>query len=133
MEQQEILFRGKRVDNGKWIEGNLVKTESKETYIFNYYFIPSVSVPSNKFIEVIPETVGQYSGLKDKNETKIFSGDQYKTKYGYTYTVYLKNGAFCGGLNYDNCSPLGWCSEEEDEDLLESNFTNYIEVIRKNK
>lgn len=70
---REILFRGKRTLNGDWIEGLLWKKKYKDNRIFISYF--PYQDDYEEAYSVNPETVGQYTGLTDKNGTKIFEGD----------------------------------------------------------
>ena len=102
---REILFRGKRVDNGEWIQGDLVQ------------FLPHGIVrivtqePPYKDAEVDSDTVGQFTGLTDKNGRKIFEGDIIHLEYSqvffggeyfgeYTAEVSYKEGCFItDGIN----------------------------------
>lgn len=69
--KREILFRGKRIDSGEWIEGSLLVNK------FNTYIIPMYDefIDYYKPISVDSETIGQFTGLTDKKCGKIFSGD----------------------------------------------------------
>lgn len=63
---REILFRGKTVCDGDWVYGGITWNPSKKEVFIHTEWDEG---------KVIPETVGQYTGLCDKNGTKIFEGD----------------------------------------------------------
>lgn len=72
---REILFRGKRVDNGEWTEGYLYKIWNK------VFLLWGMTGDSPNMEEVIPETVGQYTGIKDDQDVRIFEGDIVEVRY----------------------------------------------------
>ena len=80
----EILYKGKKVGDGKWIEGFPILYRAGQIGIAQIHTTTRiVSVEDDEYFDikdlycpkVIPETVGQYAGCTDKNEKKIFVGD----------------------------------------------------------
>ena len=92
---REILFRGKRLDNGEWVEGAFCPKNSEGD-------IPCIIVYNGTlagwWFEVDPATVGQFTGMLDKNGKRIFEGDvvavRYDTVLEMTGQVVFLDGAF---------------------------------------
>lgn len=140
---REILFKGKRVDNGEWIEGFFAKSGDKTFILIDN----DIAVGYVAMKEVLPETVGQYTGLTDKNGKKIFEGDiieqiRGKDAYGKNLFVrfcinfsedYLSYQAFANGLkgySYAGISFAKFCWKNVNNKVI-GNIHDNPELLKK--
>ena len=111
---REILFRGKRLNNGEWVCGSLIQMDSEgsQSFIFPFYKYASSltcdQIVSMFMVAVDPATVGQFTGLCDDKERKVFEGDivdvrgRFKSEVRYV----CRNTGFLIKDNYGNCEWL---------------------------
>lgn len=85
---REYLYKAKRKDNGEWVFGDYTQ----------YAFTGKPCIcGADFFAEIIPETICEYTGLKDKNGKQVFEHDIVTTKYGRLCEfVWLNVPSFCG-------------------------------------
>ena len=157
---REILFRGKNIDNGKWIYGGYVHLH-KTTYCYAgsddgnndihrivFERMTDWNLPNQHMMaDVLPETVGQYTGLTDKNGVKIFEGDvvQYNTYDDFDCQSVVKFGEYnqdgsageysarkCIGfyVDVDNFTCPDWCEDAPDYFPKHFKQQNVLEVAR---
>ena len=112
---REILFRGKRTDNGEWIEGDL-----KQAFRGNQLSSCGImKTPTAYCWRVDPETVGQYTGLTDKNGTKIFEGD----------ILTIENEGVYAAIKYNESNAAFYVEDEDHEDYLGEAWETDVVII----
>lgn len=122
---REILFRGKRIDNGAWVEGYVVVYPSGKTEVHKKCTQP----PDILLVcETDPETVCQYTGLTDKNGKKIFEGDIVRDIFSASVVGIVRYGEYRNTFNDDEYGGhTGFYVEwKEKQDLLRKDLVYWV-------
>ena len=117
---REILFRGKRIDNGEWITGGIFQQKADDVKDEVVYIIDNSSNDVDWAHRVIPETVGQFTGVTDKKGNRVFEGSIFR------YEPHFTTEKACLGIvkyrnTYDRqraCNDCGFVIEWQHEPLL---------------
>ena len=138
---REILFRGKRMDDGEWVEGYLVKAVGGECMILPVTTEHCGGAEFSEGYHCDPTTVGQYTGLKDKNGKRIFEGDIVAQNW-YDYDEPRDDSfgkvVFCEydcsfsvmDVNKDGFMPLGRCGSYHWEVEVIGNIHDNPELLK---
>ena len=115
---RKILFRGKSPVVNDWVYGYYVKTQvdKKEVHTIIPFEELTKTLTEKRWFEVAPSTVGQFTGLTDKNGTKIFDGDIIQ------YSIEEDQAVFIGAVKFGEFNPDGGA-------LIATNVGFYVELV----
>ena len=118
--KREIIFRAKSINTNEWVKSLTIAKGTIKRKCNNFYF----ELEEDKWIGVISETIGQFTGLKDKNEKDIFEDD-------ICIVPYLKNEKTIGVIEFKNGAFIFQSKEDPSLQVVGWSLINQkqIEVI----
>lgn len=131
---REILFRGKRLDNDEWVEGHYF-SNANGTFIFTFPYHANFA-GRDVVCKVDPTTVGQYTGLRDKTEKRIFEGDIVDAGSYQGFKVIAFSEERCGYLPFARGDGCGCCEDEtvrykKDSVIVVGNIHDNTELLKE--
>ena len=131
---REILFKGKRIDNGEWIEGNLIDLDSDSGYC--YIVAPyrkASALPINFLITgrmelVDSKTLCQFTGLTDKNGKIIWENDIIKYHFGENYAP-VKYGCYQNCFDAQKTEHVGFYVDWTEDQYLRKDLGYWIDMV----
>lgn len=135
----EILFRGKRVDNGEWVEGFYACVLDTHYIITGRFDSLTNGIINSEAYKVDPSTVGRFTGLTDCNGVKIFGGDIIRWHDNTELSVGGQIAEVCFGKYrdaenvFDDIYPLGFYIRFSDKNCVTiswlDEYKNYFDII----
>lgn len=131
---REILFKGKRIDNGEWVEGSLIDLDidSGYCYIVQPYkkasILPIIFSITDRMKLVDPETLCQFTGLCDKNGKKIWENDIIKYHFGEIYAP-IKYGCYQNCFDAQKAEHLGFYVDWTGDKCLRKDLGYWIDMV----
>lgn len=133
---REILFKAKRIDNDKWVEGYYQKRYD-ETEKERHYIFWSKSNIVWEYAEIDENTICQYTGLTDKNGNKIWENDICSTDIKRPYAIVeFRNGCFVYNLNdgeedyYDIMIPVEPLDDSDEYTKVIGNIFDNADLLK---
>lgn len=123
---REILFRGKCLDTGEWIEGDLLRING------HVFIFPDPAPKGIDKYKVDPATVGQYTGRKDKNGKKVYEADILTDKFGSMGVVEWRDSGFVVNFGDTDIFDLSDCFGDSYQMWVVGNIHDNADLIEAN-
>ena len=123
---REILFKAKRIDNGEWVEGFLIKDLHREEWYIGYLF--GGGAHDTDVAQIDPDTLCQYTGLADKNGQKIWENDVVKYHFGNDVAP-IKFGEYQSCFDSIKAGHIGFYLDWDCKKALRKDLGYWVNII----